>query len=127
MDLPGDAHQIADHCDAGGMRAGAAAVIESIRAVVAAHPHGVVGSTDARENRGLRDQRRPHGKNEPFTVIHGASDQRKQPTEVALPVIYELFLKIKEERATQIKGGEGMRFAPGTQLSVAPFPSHQPL
>ncbi len=74
-DLARDAHQVADHGDAGGMRARAAAVVERIGAIFAAHPDGVVRAAHAGQNGRLRNQRRTHGKNQAVGRLARGADQ----------------------------------------------------
>ncbi len=74
-DLAGDAHQIADHGDAGGMRARAAAIVKRVGAIAAVDPHGVIRAAHAGKDGRLRNQRRANGKNQAVGRLARGGDQ----------------------------------------------------
>ena len=68
------AHQVADHGDAGGMPR-APPVVEGVLAEHALHPHRVVRTLHAGQNRGGGNQRRAHEQNQPVRRLAPAADQ----------------------------------------------------
>ena len=74
-DFACDAHEVADDGDTGGVGTGAAAVVESVGTIFAAHPDGVVGALDAGEDGIARDESRADAQEKPFVGLAGGAEE----------------------------------------------------